>query len=405
MIDSLSIRIPFSTSSLTENALYDGRLVLNMKELCMLDNLPLSASSVHYEGVKIVVSELRHPFESLKSNFSGLAFKVYPNGLGAYDIPHIMLQGSPAKIMQGHNVYGSSKFAPAFMEFLAILASIYPTTYSKLDLRKSEIRHIDCTYFARAESEFLSKQVIKLLARVSNRQVRASREQYETTTYLNRRSTFYQCKSYLKYFEVNKEIDELEKTIKKTFNLETKKRLLNKLSIIKDAEKFSKNMIRFEGRIMARKMKDLGLTTNAFEFCDYIKNQDETVIKNLWSVMFKPVLETLKGQNLNTFDESVIINNIKLTYDKTRKQNQLINFFLLLKSNGYQRTRDITPRNTFWRNEKELLAIGLSKINLQNIETDTSTVVPIIKVINIDFANQLPSNFKEPQSQFQLRAV
>jgi II/X family phage/plasmid replication protein len=407
MIDLIELRIPFLATSLAENLLYDGRLTLNLKELSSADNITLSSGSVNFDGPKYIIDELRHPYESLKSSFSGLAFKIFPIGCGTYDMPYVLLKGSPAKIMQGHNVYGSCKFAPAFREFLSILASIYPNTYSKLNIRGAEIRALDCTFFARAESEFISKQVIKMLSRVSNRHIRSSREGYETTTYLNRKSTYYQLKTYLKTFEVNKEINELNQTIKKTFNLETKANLLKKLSILIDAEKFSKNMIRFEGRIMARKMTDLGIPVNALKFCDYIKDNDETIIKNLWSVMFNPILETLEGQELDTFDDQTVINNIKLTFDKTRKQNQLINFFLILKSQGYQRTKDSMPRATFWRNEKELLEIGLSKINLQNIENETSNVVPIIKVINIDFEAQLPSNFQEPISQFEtrLRAV
>lgn len=402
MYDFIELRIPFSADYLAQNAFFDGRLVLDIKQVCKPDQIKLQAGAVYFDGIKTEVEELRHPYESLKSSHSGLAFKIFQCGFGNYDMPHILLKGSPAKILQGHNVYGSSDFKVGFFEFMAILASTYPFLYSCLDHKKAEIRALDCTFFARAESEFLSKQVIKMLTRVNNRHVRASREQFETTVYQNRKSSYYVLKTYLKQFEVEREIKELSTTIKKTFDEPSLKKLNNKLSILNEAYKFSKNMIRFEGRLKARKMEDLNIPTNAFKFIEYSKDKPE-LLKNMWSVMFEPLLETLKGQTMDTMNDDEIINKIKLTFDSKRKQTKLINFFLLVKSQGYTRAKDLMDRATFWRNEKELLSVGLSKINLQNLENETTNIIPLLKVINIDFTNQVPHGYKEPVSQFETK--
>ena len=57
------------------------------------------------ENGKPIFSRLRHNFESLPSYFASLAFKVY-NGTDFKRVPYIKIVGNPAKLLQGHNVYG-----------------------------------------------------------------------------------------------------------------------------------------------------------------------------------------------------------------------------------------------------------------------------------------------------------
>ena len=52
------------------------------------------------------VHDLYHPWESLPSSFTGIAFKLYQSS-GFREQPCIELKASPAKISQGHNVFGS----------------------------------------------------------------------------------------------------------------------------------------------------------------------------------------------------------------------------------------------------------------------------------------------------------
>ncbi|NMU24571.1 replication protein, partial [Vibrio parahaemolyticus] len=52
------------------------------------------------------ISSLRHPWESVPSSYTSIAMKVF-QGSGFRPNACVELKCSPAKILQGHNVYGS----------------------------------------------------------------------------------------------------------------------------------------------------------------------------------------------------------------------------------------------------------------------------------------------------------
>ncbi|NBD81499.1 DNA replication protein, partial [Citrobacter werkmanii] len=67
---------------------------------------------------------------------------------------------------------------------------------------------------------------------------------------------------------------------------------------------------------------------------------------------------------------------------------------------GYNNVQDTMPRNSFYRALNDLMVIGFSKAQLQQLSSDKSSVVPLFRVINIDFNNQRPSWYVEPRSHF-----
>ena len=128
MIDFLELRIPFLITSFTTSS-------STCIDLCRYAK---SADSIRISTNDLLVGndigsfypqDLVHNFESIKRHFSGLAFKIYPNGLGDYKEPHVILKGSPAKLLQGHNVYGSENFNRCCHEFFNILQNVYPTIF------------------------------------------------------------------------------------------------------------------------------------------------------------------------------------------------------------------------------------------------------------------------------------
>jgi len=114
MIDLIRLTIPFKLNAVscsgralsTVQALADSE-VGQIKDFLRYtrDGLLLQAKDVSLaDDGSIVVSDLSHPFNSLPSSFSSLAFQItYLNGW-----PHATLKASPAKLLQGHNVYGGS---------------------------------------------------------------------------------------------------------------------------------------------------------------------------------------------------------------------------------------------------------------------------------------------------------
>ena len=48
-------------------------------------------------------------------------------------------------------------------------------------------------------------------------------------------------------------------------------------------------------------------------------------------------------------------------------------------------------RKTFWRHEKDLIAIGLTKAQLQNLKAhERHNIIPLMKLVEIDFSHQRP---------------
>ncbi|ETT12264.1 phage/plasmid replication protein, gene II/X family, partial [Vibrio parahaemolyticus 50] len=80
---------------------------VDIKE-CSRRGVGLEAKTIFFTGEvgadKYEVADLRHAFESLPTHFTGMAFKIYQGT--RLRSPCIELKASPAKILQGHNVYG-----------------------------------------------------------------------------------------------------------------------------------------------------------------------------------------------------------------------------------------------------------------------------------------------------------
>ena len=81
------------------------------------------------------------------------------------------------------------------------------------------------------------------------------------------------------------------------------------------------------------------------------------------------------------------------------KVNRLFAFYQLIKSFGYEHVKDMptTKKSTFNRNIADLTMCGLSRSVLQNLHTDTGAqVLPLARVIKVDFSRQLPADYSEP---------
>jgi II/X family phage/plasmid replication protein len=56
---------------------------------------------------------LNHSYEKLPTSYTSMAFKFFHEGRF---FPHVELKASPAKILQGHNVYGTDWIEEGAME-------------------------------------------------------------------------------------------------------------------------------------------------------------------------------------------------------------------------------------------------------------------------------------------------
>ena len=79
------------------------------------------------------------------------------------------------------------------------------------------------------------------------------------------------------------------------------------------------------------------------------------------------------------------------------KAERIFSFYKNLLNDGYQETQNCMNRQTFWRYEKDLIAIGLTKAQLQNLKAyERHNIIPLMKLVEIDFSCQRPDWYVEP---------
>ena len=173
MLDKLRLSIPFFAEHVTganayltaQNAIKNGHKgMVNIRDLGF-EKLASRAVSFEYDedGIRTEHADhLYHPFESLPSSFTDLAFKVYDDS-NCY--PCVELKCSPAKILQGHNVFGSTDIKLGATDMLMILQKTYPLLSKMLDIEACEVMELDTTYSARLESESIALQVMQFLSK------------------------------------------------------------------------------------------------------------------------------------------------------------------------------------------------------------------------------------------------
>lgn len=86
------------------------------------------------------------------------------------------------------------------------------------------------------------------------------------------------------------------------------------------------------------------------------------------------------------------------------KANRLFNFYNAIKTRGFETVYRDTDRATFGRYLDDLKKAGLSRAQLQNLTGETTNVIPLIRLINVDFNTQHPDGWQEPETlQVQTR--
>ncbi len=412
MIDKLKISIPFKSEfTFTTSQSKSGEAItyVDIKE-CSRRGVGLEAKSIYFTGAAGVdqyeVADLRHPFESLPTHFTGMAFKIYQGTL--MRSPCIELKASPAKILQGHNVYGPTSIEVGATEMIMAFYNNYPDVMDMLDIEASTLDAIDVTFSARVKNELQAKQVISQLKNVSNGQMRtAVRNDHETTVYFSRKSRHCDRKAYLKGPEFNNQLKDLRRHQEKGNT--SYDRIIDVMSDPKLIN-YARYLVRFEAGAHRRYLNDLGIPKNLFEAIQYQKDyeaQNRCLIADIWTKAFTPLLAALKGQRMNIFNDDQVYEDLKKSYFRYTpkgnisysKADRLFRFYRSLVSDGYEAVyRTHSSRETFSRYLKDLLAIGFSKAQLQNLKGNgKDNVVPLLQVIEIDFSKQHPDDYVEPK--------
>lgn len=387
MIDMLVFRCDFlKTAMLHGGVTWDA---FQLAELC----IPLE-QSIDSEGQ---VCNTRHPWESIPSSYENMAFKIFDHRYDALDTFYIEIKASPAKLMQGHNVYGSDDFYDCTMHLLELLFVTYPQITERLDHNLWRLEQIDITYSSRAESDREAKLFINSLQNVSYGQTK-SRTGYDGTAYFGKKnSRLKKIKVYLKSAEV------LE-TVKK--NDKRKDGEIYNEVFTPELLEYSQGLIRWEVSLYHRYFERQGIS---LYLKDLFKNESlaSTELKVLWRNATYDLFTALKGQHMKLINDNEIQDLLRAKFSKTSEKTGKTSTSLAdsayrtyrdIRRDGWEIARDSMSRTTFNRQIRMLTECGLSRAALQNMNglNDGAQIIPFVRFIQVDFGAQFPENYQQP---------
>jgi len=399
MIDMIALSVPFKTPYVItsgDSEILDENLLRNDLNLTM-------CGQIDFEDGKPVVSRLRHSFESLPSSFGSLAFKVV-NGTDFRNYPYVKIVGNPAKLLQGHNVFGSDDLNLCIMAVVEAFMFGTHNLHNFIDWTHATLDYLDITYTAHAENPTQAAAIIDIMRQIKVGQTKPMPDaKYLTTMYWNIESKHKKLKAYLKAQELENQILLLTKKYAATkySHLAYQLEQINKPEV----REFAQTAIRFEARLFANWFSERGLpATFAYAVDPAVQQNEPDILPRLWRAAFNDVLSSFEGATMNAYDSEKVLDALKTAYHTiTPKGNisyskalRLHQSYRAIVNDGYEYTKEKTPRNTWSRLIADLQHIGLSKAQLMNLNGNQSNVVPLIRCINFDFARQLPKGFKQP---------
>lgn len=403
MIDHLRLALYFKESCLVRDSQDKAYLV---GKPC---DYGFSMASRHVEideHGNTIATDLYAPYESLPSNFTGMAVKLFHSV--QFGEPYVEIKASPAKLMQGHNVYGSDNIQDCAFELLGLLFTSMPDLVPHLNLRLIEVLHIDVTYSSRVSSPYLVPKVIDYLSRIRNGQTKPTKDKkFATTAYWGgENSRLLQLKCYGKHAELLYQLDDFKKKASKGCK---QSQMIVDTVYTPELLQYAKTLLRWEARIKARKLERLGVPTNLIALIKH-QRRNPSLLHYLWRNSFNPIFETFKGQAMPYADDNQIYEMLKeklVTITPKGKKsytraNNAMNFYHLVRDIGLEEVKKRYSSSTFYDNLKHLTDAGLSKAWLLNIHTQNKQgeVIPLVRFCHVDFASQAPADYVPPVSNF-----
>ncbi len=402
MLDHLCINAPFESSFYSVNEA--GEYFFIDVDLHSIE-IPLASRSVHKnDDGSISAAALFHPFESVPTHYTGMAMKVFFDS--SYE-PYVQIKASPAKLLQGHNVFGSDDIEQGADEMIGFLHMAYPVLTKMLDWSRAWVSHIDVTYSAKLSDQTTAKKILDFLANVSNGQTRLSNKRFDSSVYWGgQTSRLVNHKCYLKHDEFLSQFEELKQLAKK--NDKSAQRVVDVMSDSRLIN-WTVGLLRFESRLKKRWLERNGVPTNLYELIAFQKANPD-LLQTLWTKATHSIFDAMRGQTVKLInDESVLeaISNSPVVVTNSGKVSQtrirnIYSTYCLVREHGLEKLAQMLPKPTFYRHLSELCECGFSKAFLQNLhDNKAKNVIPFMKLVEIDFSQQLPEWYEPPVSQFK----
>ena len=415
MLDKIHMFVPFRVDAIATSTGKRGNelLVVDLESL----GVPLRATSVLADGKGgYQVEDISHAWESLSTGFTPLAFKVFHQSLGKRVQPGVELKASPAKLLQGHNVFGPTSIRKGGEVMLKWLAGSYPKLWALLDWQSAEVYGIDCTYSARLPDERTALQLVQALRGVSNGQTRNRGDDYETTAYWGSKETrLRKLKAYLKGPEFRRQLDEAIKAARAyggaNFVPSQAFAAHRLLAVLQNPalQEWAENLLRLEATVMHRWLERRNIPTNLWALCDYqerLEDQGSCFIQWCWEQVTKELFAAFEGISMRVINDDKVLAALKARWTKFGKNGKanetvalnLFRTYRSIKDYGWQETMDSMSRRTFYDHVGKICECGLSKAALQKLKMDDhkNNVVPILRFLQVDFSAQRPGWYVEP---------
>lgn len=402
MLDHLCINAPFESSFYGLNEA--GEYFFIDVDLHSIE-IPLASRSVHKdEDGDIKANALFHPYESVPTHFTGMAMKVFFDSSYA---PYVQIKASPAKLLQGHNVFGTDDIEQGALEMIGFLYEAYPVLSRMLDWSQAWVSHIDVTYSARVKDQNTAHKVLDFLFNVSNGQTRLSKKKFDTSVYWGgQTSRLVNHKCYLKHEEFLKQFEEQkqlalknDKAAQRVVDVMSDQRLIN----------WTVGLLRFESRLKKRWLERNNIPTNLFELIRFQKQNPE-ILQQLWTKATSKIFEALRGQTMKVTDDKTVLEAIEKSEIVKRangkpshvKVRNLFALYCLVREKGIEEIQANYSKASFHRLLSDLMLCGFSKAYLQNLHTEkANNIIPFVKLVEIDLSQQLPEWYQPPVSQFK----
>jgi len=388
MIDMLVLRCPIQDKIDVTYKSSGMPVYTDRTDLLKLDDLqvPLECS-IDVDGE---VDNLRHAWESIPSSFGSLAMKIFDFRHSKEPSFFVEIKASPAKIMQGHNIYGSEDLLECSMALLELLYMTYPTLSGYLNHAHWEVFQVDVTYHSKCASSRDAEQFINALQNVSCGQTR-SRTGYAGTAYFGKKNS---------RIKKNKVYDKLKEVL--NFLSSEKKRADSKVLHIYTDEliEWCEGMIRWEASLKSRWFQRRGIPTNLKKMIEVFEP------RQYWKMATADIFKALEGKEMRLIKDNDIKQQLhdkfftvsaKTGKTSFNKANAAYRTFRAIKSEGFIEAKETITSSTFYRHLEMLHDIGMSRALLQNLKGDglSCEVIPFIRYIEVKFNEQIPPFAKE----------
>lgn len=418
MYDFWEIFVPFSKAFCTLQRVGSGAAdivgVVDFAE-CGRRGLMLGSRRVMFSiDAEGVCHDLYHPWESIPSSFTDIAVKVHQSHLKR-SWPGITLKASPAKLLQGHNVYGSTSAATGALELLAAFCRALPQVSEMLDWGNAQVKRVDVTYSVQLPDAETMANCLTAIGSISHRHLRASKEaDYESTIYFNKRTSQLPDAGRSVVRVVYAKLNEMEFQLENLRRLKSRERTSRYDRVIAQLESdelraFAANRLRFEGRGLKRWFEQKGIPQNLWQLLAYISDfearEGVSFCEWAWRDMFADMFAALGDSKVKLTQDSKIHKELRKAYGVERVRNgkpvvsytradRLMMFYRSLASEGWEKTKRLLASSTFYDSVNALLAIGVTKAQLQNARH--RACAKLLHLIKIDFDAQTPAGYVEP---------